>query len=124
MKYVKKRKTKCIKCGKLKTLARFGEVDMFWGNFKICSWCKVCDKKLDKQHNKARKEFNKKHEQIRKEFVKNGGVLKRPIVGACEESSLPDGKLFKPACKGWYAEEGKDNRVINGIPIRKMEPVL
>ena len=112
MKDVKKRKVKCIKCMKLKTLACFGEVDMFWGKFKTRSWCKICDKKLDKQRDKDSKKFNENCEKQKKEFVKNGGVLKRQIVGACEES------------KGWYVQEGKYNRVITGIPIRKMERVV
>ena len=99
-------------------------MDLFWGNFQRCSWCKICDIKLDKQRDKANKKWTENYERIKKEFLKNGGVLKRQIVGACEEGRLPNGKLLSPACKGWYVEQGKDNRVINGIPIRKMEQVL
>ncbi len=121
MKYHKKRKTKCIHCKKMKTLACFGEVDMFWGRSKTCSWCKVCDRKLDKDREKVNRAQRKLWDKRREEFVKNGGILKRPIVGIrCE---IINDKIVE-TFKGWYAEEGKDNRVINGKTYRKMEKVI
>lgn len=100
----------------MKTLARFGEVDMFWGRFLRRRWCKICDRKLDREYNKARKKWNKKHEKIREEIIKNGGIIERPIVGRSmmiDFTKNPKGEEIE-LCKGWYADdEGWRKR---GIP--------
>ena len=98
-----KRKIKCQRCKKMKTLARFNEVDYGWGNFKKSSWCKVCDSWMNRERNKDNKKWLKFQEKLRKEFVKNGGIIERPIIGR-SAILLPDGTL-KIICNGWYADD-------------------
>ena len=62
----------------MKTEGYFNDVDFGWGNFRKSNWCKVCDRKMDKEREKAN---NAQRELWHKRMIESGQISKIPLIG-------------------------------------------